>query len=553
MAKAGTVAELACVTLIAAASLGFRLRDAGIASGYVDTVLHATAQDEAVYGHAAANMVHTGLWLTPLFLDRFMLNKPPLLLWAGALSMRSFGVSRVALRLPVVAASVLCCLLIYYWLRRSLPLPAAFSAVLLLLGNALFQSMARKFMTDMVLTLCIVGAMFTVALDPRLQRWTSAAAFGVLSGAAILTKSAAGLVPLLILAIYFFLLRAESRPAPSRIVIAFTAAVAVAAPWHLYQWFVHRDWFMAEYVNFQILGSGVTAPSRYSGQSSVAFYAQRLFATDPLLLLLCCLGLYCIGLAWSRAGEDWEARLLAAWCVGSSAVLLAFGTRVAYYLLPLIPAMALVSVRFSPLFRGRWPWVMCAFLTLALVVKISRADAPWGLVYQHETVPSASALLNYSKLRRANDLIIVAPDDEFYSATLDLPKLRYVYPGILDPTKTSSFFEGLGVNLSPHDFCNLPALLPVYQQRLAAWREADTKGLGALIFADADADVSQVIQCSPNSDFFLPSAMRELALQSGGRTHAATPSYGGRFFLLALTSTRRPDSEHAPGAIIEPN
>jgi hypothetical protein len=553
MAKAAIIAELACVALIAAAAFGFRLRDAGIASGYVDPILHATAQDEAVYGHAAANMVHTGHWLTPRFLDRFMLNKPPLLMWAGAASMRLFGVNRVALRLPALVAAVLSCLLVYYWVRRSLPLPAAFSAVLLLLGNALFHSMGRKFMTDIVLTVCIVGAMVTVALDPRFQRWASAGVFGVLSGAAILTKSAAGLVPLLILMIYFFLLRPESRPAPSRIVIAFAAAFAIAAPWHLYQFLMHGDWFLAEYVNFQILGSGVTAPSRYSSDSSVAFYAQRLFETDPVLLLLCCFGLYCIGLAWSRAGEEWEARLLTAWCLGSVAVLLAFGTRVAYYLLPLIPAMVLVSVRFSPLFRGRWSMVMCALLTLAFAVKIWRVGAPWALDYQHETVPSASALLKYSQLRRANDLIIVAPDDEFFSATLDLPKLRYVYPGILDPTKTSNFFEQLGVNLSPHDFCNLPALLPVYEQRLATWREADTEGLGSLILADGEADVSQIIQCSPTSDFFLPDAMRELALQSGGRAHSAMPTEGGRFFFLARTSARRPDSQHASGAIIEPN
>ncbi len=122
-------AELAAVGLIGAIALGFGIQGAGIASGYVDPLLHAGAQDEAVYGHAAARMVRTGHWMTPIFLDRFMLNKPPLLMWAGAASMRLFGINPLALRLPVLAAGVLCCVLVYWWLRRSQSIAAAFSGL----------------------------------------------------------------------------------------------------------------------------------------------------------------------------------------------------------------------------------------------------------------------------------------------------------------------------------------------------------------------------------------------------------------------------------------
>jgi len=80
-ASLSTTAELAAVGLLAAIALGFGIDGAGMASGYVDPILHAGAQDEAVYGHAAARMLRTGHWMTPIFLDRFMLNKPPLLMW----------------------------------------------------------------------------------------------------------------------------------------------------------------------------------------------------------------------------------------------------------------------------------------------------------------------------------------------------------------------------------------------------------------------------------------------------------------------------------------
>src|ERR1700722_12890100 len=106
--------ELVAVGLIAASALSFGITSAGMASGYVDPLLHAGAQDEAVYGHAAARMVRTGHWMTPVFLDRFMLNKPPLLMWLGAASMRVAGMNRLALRLPGLAAGGLCGPLIYW-------------------------------------------------------------------------------------------------------------------------------------------------------------------------------------------------------------------------------------------------------------------------------------------------------------------------------------------------------------------------------------------------------------------------------------------------------
>src|SRR3984957_3008535 len=143
--------ELVAVGLIAASALSFGITSAGMASGYVDPILRAGAQDEAVYGHAAARMVRTGHWMTPIFLERFMLNKPPLLMWAGGASMRLFGINPLGLRLPVLTAGVLCCVLIYWWLRRSRPLPVAIVGVALLLGTPLFHDMNRTFMTDGVL------------------------------------------------------------------------------------------------------------------------------------------------------------------------------------------------------------------------------------------------------------------------------------------------------------------------------------------------------------------------------------------------------------------
>ena len=513
-----------------------------MASGFVDPLLHAGAQDEAVYGHAAARMVQTGHWLTPIFLERFMLNKPPLLMWAGAASMRLFGVNPVALRLPVLIAGVLCCVLIYWWLRRSQSIAAGVAGVVLLLGMPVFHSIGRKFMTDTLLTLFLVAAMCVIAADPVFQRRWTAIAFGALSGAAVMTKSAAGLLPLLILAVYWILAERKERPPLRSVALAFVVAAIVATPWHVYQFVVHRDWFLAEYVRFQLLGSGVTAPSRYTQDTNFWFYFRTLLRTDPILLVLWLTSLPWTVLAWRRSNQL-QARLLAAWFLIAALGLGVFGTRAAYYLLPLLPVLVLMSVEFSPLLRGRLAWLVCAALLVVYSVELD---------YGAQSVPSARALDGYSHLRRTNELLIVSPDDEFYASVIDLPKVRYVYLAPLDPSKTSELFYRLGMILSSQQFCSLDTLMRVYEQRLRAWKlPDDLHPEGTLIDSGEVSELAELIRCSPDRDFMIPDDLRAVARAAAANTHTATETQSGRFFLLSNSTSRRPEGSIALGTVVE--
>jgi hypothetical protein len=540
----GIAVELIVVALLAASVLGFGIQRVGMASGIVDPILHAGAQDEAVYGHAAARMVRTGHWMTPIFLDRFMLNKPPLLMWAGAASMRLFGINKVALRLPVLLAGVLSCVLIYWWLRRSRSLPVAIAGVALLLGTPLFHDMNRTFMTDGVLTLLVVAAMCVLAADPRCERRWTALAFGGLSGAAVMTKSAAGLLPLLILMVYWALAGAMERPPLRKILVAFAVAAIVAAPWHIYEFSVHRDWFVAEYVRFQLLGSGVTAPSRYTSDSNFWFYFRTLLRTDPVLLILWMTSVPWIAIAWKR--DQVQARLLTAWFLTSALCLGLFGTRAAYYLLPLLPALALLTAEFFPLLRGKLTWVACA----ALVVVCVARGALWGLDDGAKTAPGAVALDQYSRLRRTNELLIVSPDDEFYASVVDLPKVRYVYLTPLDASKTSEFFYRLGMIVNDEEFCSLDRLFPLYEQRLRAWKLPENLHPEAtLIDSGSAAKLAEIIRCSPDRDFMLPESLRAIAVPAAAATHTPSEAESGKFLLLSKRSSRRPEDSIAPGTV----
>ena len=528
--------ELAVVASLAALALAWGIRGEGMASGYVDPLLHAGAQDEAVYGHAAARMARGGGWLTPVFLDRFMLNKPPLLEWAGAVSMRVFGIAPLWLRLPDLGAGVLCCVLVYAWVRRVRSVAAGLAGVALLLANPVFLSISRKFMTDALLTLFVTAAMFLIVVDPGWERRWTALAFGALAAAAVMTKSAAGLLPLAMLALFWILAGSNDRPALPKMAIAIGVAVVVAAPWHVYQFAVHRDWFMAEYVRFQLLGSGVTAPSRYTSDSNFWFYLKTLARTDAVLLAFWATSVPWLVMAW-RGAEKTQARLLAAWFVIAVLGLGIFGTRAAYYLMPLLPALVLMSAEFSPLFRGKAAWVACA---AALLWFGARVD------YKPQAVAAASALDDYARLRRSNELVIVGIGDEFYASVQDLPKVRYVYLTPLDATKTSEFFYRLGMILPGDQFCALDRWMPVYEQRLRAWGlPADLHPEATLIDSSSAAALPALIRCSPERDFLVPEGMA-----SSDDEHVVQAAPDGIVLLLAKKTSPRHPASIAPGTVV---
>src|SRR5215467_9347738 len=87
--------------------LGLGIQKAGLAGVFSDRLSGLHAQDETTYASGAISLATGSGWMTPKVLGRFYLVKPPLLIWLAGLSMRAFGISRFALRLPVLMAGAL--------------------------------------------------------------------------------------------------------------------------------------------------------------------------------------------------------------------------------------------------------------------------------------------------------------------------------------------------------------------------------------------------------------------------------------------------------------
>jgi hypothetical protein len=519
---------LTAVFLVAFARLAIGVADTGIASGYVDPVTKIAAQDEAVYSHSAIQMAEHGDWLTPMFLDRFALYKPPLLYWTSALSMKMLGVNPFSIRLPSLLAGALLLTLVFRWALQSWGFIAACGSALLLGSSHLFHTMARLNLTDALLTLCFAGAAACLYRDPDLASRRAFFGFAIFTAAAILTKGVAGVMPLLMAGVDWALRTRSLSQARTLLKLGLCTA-ALAAPWFIYQLLVHQRWFWAEFVLVENIAFGTGSPPQTSEEAQVWFYIRRMFLIDPVLTLA---ALAAIPIWWKRRSAEAgiEAALLVAWIAAVAIALLSYQYRNASYLLPLVVAFSIAA---APVARSRI--FTLVVLPVVLLVKLYAGEEPWGLPFHSgSTLTSAPPLERYCERNRGNELIIVSPDDEFYSAVLPLPRVRYCYLVAGPPQRQYALdFQHLGIVLNASQFESLDTLRPTFARRLSEWGLPSDRSIGTVILASSPKEIAALIAAHPSDDFLVPTGMIDAAATA---SHKVVSASATRTLLLARTA-----------------
>src|SRR5664280_2620607 len=447
---------LCAVALLALACLLVRAARVGLAGDYIDPISKISTQDEALYAHSAIAMARQGDWLTPRFMGRYALYKPPLLIWAAAASSKLLGVSRLSLRLPIALLSALALGLIFLWAGELAGWQAGAVAGALLLSNHLWHTLAGLCMTDGLLLAFYIAAFYALFCDPWLESRAALVGFSAAVAAAILTKGIAGIPPLAVLGLYWLAARRQERPAFARVCLAAALALALAAPWFVYQFAVHPRWFWMEHFAVEILGFGAGAPPQTSRENPALFYLMRLAATDPVLLAAAAAAIP----AFLRdlRGRRTAPVLLAAWMAVMLAAMLAWHYRNASYLLPLVPALALLAAAWGP-FRTRQaaPW-MLVVLAAGFLVKSSAPELPWGLDYRAGTVIQTAPILSaYCAQARGNELLVLDVADNRYAAVLPLARLRYVTvaPIEVPAGPFTKHFEEMGITVTAVSYTHL--------------------------------------------------------------------------------------------------
>ncbi len=131
-----------------------------VARTWLAVVVPLTDTTEARFGEMARKMVESADWLVPQH-DYGVpyLAKPPLAFWFSAAGIATFGDGEFGPRAFILLATLGFCAFLYCAMRRWFGSVAALTALIVMSTSVLFFIAASAVMTDMLLTICVTGAL----------------------------------------------------------------------------------------------------------------------------------------------------------------------------------------------------------------------------------------------------------------------------------------------------------------------------------------------------------------------------------------------------------
>lgn len=303
--------------------------------------------DEAIYATVAKEVVLSGDWLGLTMNGQLWFDKPPLGIWITALFYKVFGINEFAARL----FSSLCgagTVILTYWVGRTLlgrwP---GFVGAAVLLTSSHFIRFSRFGMLDAPLTFFLTLSLYFFWLGRERNRYLIFS--GIAIGLAVMTKGFAAFFVFPIIWLYCFLAGEQEVLTRSSYWIGIMVAVAIALPWHLYQSFAHRDQFLSDVVVKHLITRTTRAIEGHAG--GYYFYIRTIVNKyHPWILV----GIFTAPYFLFRAIKEKEREIifLTLWMFVIFGIITLVKTKLAWYVLPVYPALSLsVGVFIARLFR----------------------------------------------------------------------------------------------------------------------------------------------------------------------------------------------------------
>ncbi len=225
--------------------------------------VHLFDWDEINFAECAREMLLTGDWVRPQIDFQPFFEKPPLFLWAQALSMKLFGVNEFAARFPNAVCGLITLLLVYRIGLRLHDRMFAWLWVLAWLGSFLPHFYFRSGIIDPWFNLLIFGGLYgfiefrwqfltnqTFSSYWQKYRWLLLGGF--LLGMAIMTKGlTAYLIVMLVLGLYWARYRFRGRGYLKHLLLFSAASMLVASLWFGLEIALHGPGFVQKFIDYQ--------------------------------------------------------------------------------------------------------------------------------------------------------------------------------------------------------------------------------------------------------------------------------------------------------------
>jgi 4-amino-4-deoxy-L-arabinose transferase-like glycosyltransferase len=297
-------------------------------------------------------MARDGDWVTPRLDGSPWFEKPPLLYWLTAGANRLGLRDEWAARLPVALISLAFLAFFHETLRREFSARIALAATAILSGSAGWLAASFAAIPDLPMSAALAAAMMIVLFDARPGRgWIA----GALLGIAILAK---GFVPLALFAPVWLVER-------KRIWASIAGAAIVATPWYLMVWARNGSAFWNEFFWKHHVERLISAPALQHGQPFwyyVPVLVAGLFPWTPLAALL----------GQRKAREDARVRFLLLWSLAALVFFSIVPNKLPFYVLPLMPALAIVLAVALDEARGRGWWLAACVGSMIFLPSIAR-------------------------------------------------------------------------------------------------------------------------------------------------------------------------------------
>lgn len=297
--------------------------------------------DEGRFAEIAREMSLSTNWIMPHLGGIPHLQKPPMIYWLCALSIRAFGANEWAVRLPAALAALGTVLALMHVAGLLFGSEVRWKAGLILLSSMLFFALARLITTDMLLTFFITSAIASFLHYTLRGSVRGLLLFYLCLGLGFLTKGPmALLVPLC--AVIPWSLAQSSRPsAPAwkwHWWLGIPAALALGLSWFLLL-FRHYPQLVEYFYRYEFIDRIATNVHKRS--EPFWFYSKMLVGTlMPWTFIVP--RVVRDGWARVRARRSPVFWLCAGWFLLPLIILHAVTSKLPTYLLPLYPPLALM-------------------------------------------------------------------------------------------------------------------------------------------------------------------------------------------------------------------
>ena len=213
--------------------------------------------DEGRYAEVSREMVERGEYVIPRLNGVLYFEKPPLLYWLNAVSIRFLGTSEWYLRMWPALFALGGCLMTYTAGRKLFGRSAGLAGALVLATSLLYFGLSRILILDMIVSSLISVSLFAFIIGVREPPGGNRRAwFYLLYAGAALATLTKGLIGFMLPgAVIFFWLLLNHQWRRLRPFYLFTGALlflAIALPWHVLAVRANDDFFSILHHSFAV-------------------------------------------------------------------------------------------------------------------------------------------------------------------------------------------------------------------------------------------------------------------------------------------------------------